>query len=51
MSQPYANPAFVSHALAVQIRVLIVDMRKHNMAALNIADLENILARLEGRRD
>ena len=51
MSQPYANPAFTSHALAIQIRILIADMHKHKMAALNIADLENILARLEGRRD
>ena len=51
MSQPYANPAYVSHALAIQIRILIADMHKHNISGINIADLENILARLEGRRD
>lgn len=51
MSQPYANPAFTAQALAIQIRVLIADMHKHNISGINIADLENILARLEGRRD
>lgn len=50
MSQPHANPAFVSQALAIQIRVLIADMRKHDMAAIGIADLETIAARLEARR-
>ena len=50
MSQPHANPAFVSQALAIQIRVLIADMRKHDMTAIGIADLETIAARLEARR-
>lgn len=50
MSQPHANPAFTSHALAIQIRVLIADMRKHDMTALGLADLETIADRLEARR-
>jgi predicted transcriptional regulator len=50
MSQPHANPDFVAQALARQIRVLIADMRKHNMSALGLADLETIADRLEARR-
>ena len=50
MSQPHANPAFVAQALAIQIRVLIADMRKHDMTAIGLADLEAIASRLEARR-
>jgi hypothetical protein len=49
VSQPHANPAFVSQALATQIRALIADMRKHDITALGLADLETIAARLEAR--